>query len=506
VTTPTDDALLRALDKAGGHRILTAAVAWTWLEQHLQSLGALLKKPHVIRAEALNRPAFAGWDQAERDHVEANPLVGAAELLVRIHQHLRHNVAPTFAVPAISFDDDKVIVVWKAPALAVWRGSEGPSVQAAYAKGPPATVQHPSVATFAPRLTVCPRWMHGIELSVERPTLRLPGWRAAWKQLHRGLIGPAHNEFEPDAAGSAADLSVHLDALGADGQSGWTEDPDPALALGWFDESAIDPDDERRCGDEATRAVACAAGSPTVLVMPELVATTRIEQRIVTALATTRSAPALTVVGRYHRRVPAGEPPPPGVPADAVLARRVNEAIVLGPDGKLLWRHRKFTAAQDRPNDAVDDGELPVAEDNRVGRVLQIVPSPLGMVAVVVCLDSFTDHVRARIEHGGADVLLVPSLSPHVKRHRASLQHLVQALWGIAFVCNRAFRPPDEGQDREKRGEEPPAESVWNEPKNRSFWAIQREEPCDATPCSRSRTCFAFEPAASRRRTTGVQG
>jgi predicted amidohydrolase len=447
--------LLDALDATRGNQIRIAAVLWTWLERHLHMLGSLRRKPHLIREDALKGEQFKSWDAAERRRIELAPLPASAQLLARIAVRFTARSTGGFQ-RARSVDGAPVYVMWR-----------NRTVARCMTDGPPTADQPPSVTTLAPFLTVCPiTTRHGIELSVRNfPTTR--GGARAYAALASGF-----REGDPS-------LSVHLDALGDAGLTGLR--PDEEAQVCWFDERAIDPDDEEACRQAATGAVDAAAGSPAVLVMPELAATSSVERAIRQRLAAlSDEAPALTIVGLYHRE------PPPGEPAavDAVLtggaelARQVNEAIALAPDGTELWRHRKLSAAQaplavhddvedddredvETPADGAGEDDRPLfVEDTLPGWTLEIVSSPIGMIAILICLDSFAEHVRERLERSGADVVLVPSLSRTIHRHRTALQQAMQTLWGVAFVCNRAIKPLSEGGSR------------WNEHENRSFWVV----------------------------------
>lgn len=141
---------------------------------------------------------------------------------------------------------------------------------------------------------------------------------------------------------------------------------------------------------------------------------------------------------------------------------------MLGPDGEELWRHRKLTRAG-APMPSGADGEVKTAfERINLGDTITIVESPLGTAAVAICLDVFETGSRERLARSPIELLLVPSLSPHVNRHRASLVQMVQELWGVAFVCNRGFRP----DARRPTG--------WREEETRSFWAVQRDGQIEA--------------------------
>ncbi|MDW5595782.1 nitrilase-related carbon-nitrogen hydrolase [Conexibacter stalactiti] len=444
-TTAADDvrALLDGLDRAADDRVAIVAILWTWLEHHLLHLGSLLEKPLVIRAKALDEPDFVRFDEDERARLMAAPLRNAAELLARIEITLTRDQPIESATEAVGVDGSEVFVMWRRPRLATRAGND--------ADRPPEADEHPSLSALAPRLVVCPTVHRDIELHVIRPGS--DGWVAVEALLEQGVVGA-----DPT-------LSVHLDTLGDAGLSGWLERED--VEVGWFDAAAMDPEDERICHDSAVAAVEAASGPASLLVLPELCATPRTLDAVTAAIVAADEAPALTFVGLRHRPIAASEPSAiePELLGDAVLATHVNEAVVIGPDGEPLWSHVKLSCAQGPQPRLLSDGTQPLAatEDIVLGRTLQVVPSPIGTIAVVICLDSFADHVRDRLARSGADVLIVPSLSPRVHRHRDSLQHLVQRLWAIAFVCNRDFAVPSDGT------------TTWDEEHNRSFWAIQRK-------------------------------
>jgi hypothetical protein len=184
-------------------------------------------------------------------------------------------------------------------------------------------------------------------------------------------------------------------------------------------------------------------------------------------------------VGLYHL-TPDDEPDTDAsLLGDAKLAERVNEAVVLGPDGTELWRQRKLSRAEG-PRPGSDERYL---EHIRLGKELKVIQTPIGIVSVVICLDVFADHLARRLASSPIDVLLIPSLSPKVERHRWALQRLVQTLWGIGFVCNRT---PD---------------GRWNGYEHRSFWAVHREAyhvPDELAETSHP--SFVFKLAAERER------
>jgi predicted amidohydrolase len=457
--------MLSALEPVADDAIRVAAILWTWLEQYPLKLSELGRKPPKIRAEALELDAFELVGADERARLEDAPIPAAAELLVRVDKRLTQD--PPHGMHRVkAVDGHDVLVMWKRANLMRRLRDD---------QEPPAVLEQPSLTRLAPRLVVCPVECGEVVLG-KAPASGIV-WNAACDLLEQGC-----------AYGT---LSFHLDCLGdaglepsEDGIPGWTTDED--RAAGCFDEQALDPTVEQDCTAAAVSAVREVAGRAAVLVLPELLATSRVELQIaetVRELNERGEAPALTVFGLYHR-VPddlgAAHTDRDALLGGEELAKRVNEAVVLGPDGSELWRHRKLSAAQMQAeeDESAEDESAPVdeltpTEDIRPGRRLQLADSPIGWIAVLICMDAFAERLGQRLERCGADVLLVPSLSPTVHRHRNSLQALVQRLWGIALVCNRAPLRPNAG-------------SRWDEAKNRSFWAIARFPPQEPVPAAGS--------------------
>ena len=204
------------------------------------------------------------------------------------------------------------------------------------------------------------------------------------------------------------------------------------------------------------------------------------EEALKGSLRRERNAPALTIVGLYHLSAKDDEETYALV-AEEKLAGHLNEAAVLGPDGKELWRHRKLSCAEGK----MKGSDSKVIEDIRPGKRMEFVPTALGNLAVLICLDAIAPQARERFVKGPANVLFVPSLSPSVRRHRNSILHLVEVTWAAAFVCNRS---PDQTLGRD----------AWNAEKARSFWGHQRHgiEIPDARDGSEHHS-FVFELGAN---------
>jgi predicted amidohydrolase len=432
--------LIAALAAAGDDLAALIAILWTWLEAHMRELGSLREPTPSILDAAYRAPRFERLDAELLAWIEEEPLRNAAELLARIGFRFLRVTLPIVELRS-GFDGEERMVAWRGAPLAKRLGGEYP----------PSAQEHPSLTTLAPTLAVSSISVNQIELRSVSPDG--PGWELAERLLARGVSGATETTLE-----------IHLDTLGPHGLSGVRQSE--TFEVGRYDAALVDPEDHERCIEAAREAVRLAAGDASILVMPELAATPDVLAAVRDEIARASFPPALTVVGLYHRRAP--EPPlPSDVVSAAKFADYVNEAVVLGPDGGELWRHRKLCRAEAR-----GAGGARIVEDIRLGAELAIVRTALGNLSILLCLDAFAAHARDRVLASPANVLLVPSLSPTVARHASSLQQLVQGIWGVAFVCNRS---PIVG---------PGAPSNWNHDKNRSFWALQRSplRPCVPRP------------------------
>ena len=423
--------LLRELQAARDEPAHAVAVLWTWLERQTTELVARREKPPAIYKAGI-RVEFKGITDEVLAWVVEDPLRNGAELLVRIAHTWGDGRAALFEFTK-GIEGEEVLVAWRVSELVRRMGGD---------EFPPTIFEHPSLTTLAPSLIVCPRKVNGVEVKVGRPRGR--GWTAAQQKFNRGLGTEKRSSF-----------AVHLDTLGTHGLSGWhgAEDfPD-----GVFDPERIESGDEEGAEAAAREAVARAAGECSILILPELAATPAVLAVLSAALRAERQAPALTIAGLYHLSADADEESYELV-ADEDLAGHLNEAVVLGPDGGELWRHRKLSCAEGK----MEEDESRVIEDIRPGKRMEFVPTALGNLAVMICLDAIAPQSRERLVQGPANVLFVPSLSPTVRRHRDSIRHLVEVVWGVAFVCNRS--------PFAKLGRD-----AWHDPKARSFWGNQRQ-------------------------------
>lgn len=411
--------LITAL-KTAGSKVTVVAILWTWLEEKLPDLGSYRQKSPEIVETVERGPTYTGITDVDWISFEQDPVMAAAELLAWIEQSI--DSAWPLMVTAESFRGEKVLVTLR----------ENEFVEkASGVEEPPTAHEHPSLTTLAPRIVVSPINIKGI--SLKGLLTEGPVWEAALKPLRKQLT-----RCEPK-------IQVHLDTLGSHGLSNWVQ---PRGRRGHF--GKIQESDRLACIEAACEAVRRAAirGTATILVLPELgVDETALEAIKEELRRLEDGRPCLTVVGIRHKR--ASRNP-------ILRAGWVNEAVVLAPNGTELWRHRKLKAAgSTKPAGGYDE----FLEDIQVGDTLRVFQTPVGNLAVVICLDCFGEGGRERLSESPASVILVPSLSRSAKPHRTSLNQLVNKLYAIAFVSNRSpFTKEGAAQ--------------WNGEEGRSFWAL----------------------------------
>lgn len=174
--------------------------------------------------------------------------------------------------------------------------------------------------------------------------------------------------------------------------------------------------------DEIEEAFAAARKEEaTILILPELVIPPTVEERIHGILEGhgREGYPMLTVFGCCHCQ---SEDDP---------RIDVNEAVVLGPDGTELHRHRKLAAFTDR--------ERGIAERIKVGDRLSVLETRLGNLVPLICLDLPNVAILDLLKKTHGNVLLTPSLSPQTSAHDSAAKQLQIEQLASTFVCNRRF-------------------------------------------------------------------
>jgi predicted amidohydrolase len=161
----------------------------------------------------------------------------------------------------------------------------------------------------------------------------------------------------------------------------------------------------------------------TILVFPELSFTPYMLERAQQILAANGVGgyPILTVAGLCH------------APLSAEGDIHVNEAVLLGPDGRELHRHRKLTCF------TVAEGEDVCSERTHIGDTLRIIETAVGNLALLICLDFFAEHCERRVRASHANLLVVPSLSPKTSAHETAAQRYIASQLATTFVSNQTL-------------------------------------------------------------------
>lgn len=164
----------------------------------------------------------------------------------------------------------------------------------------------------------------------------------------------------------------------------------------------------------------------TLLILPELAIPPRTQEILETTLASHGSMgfPILTLLGCCHRKNPDRN-------------RDVNEAVLLGPDGKEVFRHRKLTRY--KGNKKIEGEVMGVAEQIETGKILTVLECAFGNLTPLICLDLFGKAELLEISH--ANLLAVPSLSPKTSAHLAAAKTLMARNRACTFVANHWLEP-----------------------------------------------------------------
>jgi Carbon-nitrogen hydrolase len=211
-------------------------------------------------------------------------------------------------------------------------------------------------------------------------------------------------------------LSIHIDYPDLDKLRG--SPPPPFVSL-------RDPRNEdalKQAVEEALREAR--EQKVTILILPELAITPGIKDRISELLQGhgDDGYPLLALLGLCHALIP-------GKQSD------VNEAVLLGPSGTVLHRHRKLAPF-------TQGGDFPCGERIETGSVITILESDIGNLTALICLDLFHVGARRIIERSHANLLLVPSLSQTTSAHRHAAADFVASQLAGTFVSNRPLVRP----------------------------------------------------------------
>jgi predicted amidohydrolase len=180
----------------------------------------------------------------------------------------------------------------------------------------------------------------------------------------------------------------------------------------------------------------CHKEGVAVLVLPELrVPSSSLEcirQFLRDQQCTDTRGLLLVVAGSWHVREGAGGP-------------WFNRSEVLDYRGELLWRHDKLAEYNLTPENVRDNPGLKDilgitdrggVECIQAGSTLEFCDCALGRVAVAVCCGFFHQGLEPLLRAAGADVFLVPAMSPGLEDLDDRAKALVRSQHASTFVAN----------------------------------------------------------------------
>ena len=154
--------------------------------------------------------------------------------------------------------------------------------------------------------------------------------------------------------------------------------------------------------------------------------------------------------------------------------RLYNRCEVLNHYGEPLWAHDKLREYVIEPKDvstapelcrAIGVGQDGGREDIERGDTLQFYDSIVGRIAISICVGFFSPEVKPLLEASGADIFLVPAMTPSMLR----LEDRANELVGSRNAFTAAANCGTVGKD---------APSFWRRPAVRDY--LQRMAPGDS--------------------------
>jgi nitrilase len=136
-----------------------------------------------------------------------------------------------------------------------------------------------------------------------------------------------------------------------------------------------------------------------------------------------------------------------------------NTVLYVGPDGRLLGRHRKL----------VPTGSERTVWGQGDGSTLDVVPTALGRLGGLICWENYMPLARFHLYAQGVEVWLAPTLA-RGDAWVASMQHIAREgrVWVVAVnPCLRRDQVPADLPGHERIAPEPdPGDGDWVEPGN----------------------------------------
>jgi predicted amidohydrolase len=218
----------------------------------------------------------------------------------------------------------------------------------------------------------------------------------------------------------------------------------------------------------------CSREAVSILVLPELRVPSGLEQVIVEFLRhqacdATRGV-LLVVAGSWHVH-------------DDKTGEWVNRSLVLDCRGDTIWRHHKLaefniTAANVHETPELKTllgiGDRGGIEGIHTGGQLEFCDTALGRLAVAICCGFFHHPLRQLLRDSGADIFLVPAMSPSLAELDSCARELVSAQHAATFVagCGAMARKDKHGHIQET------AASFWRLPLKDSTGHAKKTMPC----------------------------
>lgn len=218
----------------------------------------------------------------------------------------------------------------------------------------------------------------------------------------------------------------------------------------------------------------CSREAVSILVLPELRVPPGLARVIVEFLRhqdcnATRGV-LLVVAGSWHVH-------------DDKTGGWVNRSLVLDCRGEIVWRHRKLAEHNITPPNVRENPGLKNLlgisdrggiEGIRTGEQLEFCDSALGRFAVAICCGFFHHPLRQLLRDSGADIFLVPAMSPSLSEIDSCARELVSAHHAATFVagCGTVARKDPTGSIQDC------ASSFWRLPLKDSSPAAKTTMPC----------------------------
>ncbi len=178
------------------------------------------------------------------------------------------------------------------------------------------------------------------------------------------------------------------------------------------------------CGEVKQALAAARTQRVSLLIFPELAIPPRVREEIRETLRShgADGHPMLTLLGCCHCPAPNGGD--------------LNEALLFGPAGEELCRHRKLTSFTTHLG---GDRSRVLGEQLQVGTTVTVLEGAFGNLTPLICLDFIHMPLRQVLTRSHANVFAVPSLSPTTGAHQDAARAFQTSSRASSFVSNRAL-------------------------------------------------------------------